>query len=234
MVLLKFICPPERRKAIIAVSAIPSSPTLSISGSGNQDSEQAFQIRISLRIAQTTRPGHAITIRTDGTVFCPSSHGQESLDTAARGTVSLTSVADPSRRINLGRFLTHEAGREDPPPNMKDRPWTHLLTIPAEGSVEVTHDLSVSRLFRHEDRLTKDDVVGERWRLGLNDGYVGTTWWCWGDLEGDLADKHLSSWHEDMSASPKPELGEDWAFGLQPMELVFQDQTEDAIFQFVE
>lgn len=234
MVLLKRTCPPESRKAIIAVSATPSSPTLSISGSDNQSSTRPFQLRINLCIAQTTRPGHAITIRTDRTVFCPSSHEQDSLDTAALGTVSLASVADPSRRINLGRFLIHEARREDPPPDMKDQPWTHLLTIPAEGSVEVMHDLPVSRIFQHEDRLTKDDVVGETWRLGLNDGYVGTTWWCWGDLEGDLADKHLSSSHEDMSALPKPEVGEDWVLGLEPMELVFQDQSEDATFQFVE
>lgn len=167
-------------------------------------------------------------------MFCPSSHAHDSLDTAARGTVSLTSTEDASRTINLGRFLTHEARRENPPPDMKDQPWTHLLTIPAKGSVEVTHDLPVSRLFRHEDRLTKDDVVGELWRLGLNDGYVGTPWWCWGDLHGDLADEHLSSWHEDMSPLPKPEVGEGWVLGLHPMELVFQNLSEDAAFQFVE
>lgn len=216
------------------VSATPSSTTLSVSGSSNQSPTEPFQLRINLRIAQTTRPGHAITIRTNGPVFCPSSHEPNSLDTAARGTVSLTSATDSSRRISLGEFLTHEARRKDPPPDMRDQTWTHLLTIPAEGSVEVTHDLPISRLFRHEDRLTEDDVVGETWRLGLKDGYVGTTWWCWGDLEADLMNKHLSSWHEGMSASPKPEVGEDWVLGLQPMELVFQDQSEDAVFQFVE
>ncbi|KAK7711843.1 hypothetical protein SLS64_005114 [Diaporthe eres] len=236
MVLVKRICPPERRKAIIAVSATPSTPTLSVSES---DTSPPFQLRISLRIAETTRPGHAITIRTDGTVFCPSVRGHEegenSLDTAARGTISLVSTTDPSsRRISLGKFLTHEAHREDPPPDMRDQPWAHLLTIPAEGSVEVTHDLPVSRLFLHEHKLTRDDVVGETWRLGLNDGYVGTTWWCWGDLEGDLAGKHLSPWHEGMRVSPKPEVGEDWVLGLQPMELVFQDESKDGGFQFVE
>lgn len=179
-------------------------------------------------------------------MFCTSVRGHQeegeegegdssSLDTAARGTISLVSTSDPySRRINLGKFLTHKARREDPPPDMKDQPWAHLLTIPAEGSVEVAHDLPVSRLFLHEHKLTKDDVVGETWRLGLNDGYVGTTWWCWGDLETDLAGKHLSSWHEGMRVSPKPEVGEDWVLGLQPMELIFQDQSGDAQFQFVE
>lgn len=109
-----------------------------------------------------------------------------------------------------------------------------LLTIPAKWSVEVTHDLPVSRMFLHEHKLTGHDVVGETWRLGLNDGYVGTTWWCFGDLEGDLAGKHLSPWHEGMRVSPTPEVGEDWVLGLHPMELVFQDQSGDAQFQFVE
>lgn len=237
MVLVKRICPPERRKATIAVSATPSAPTLSVGGS--DDTPSPFQLRISLRIAETTRPGQAITIRTDGTVFCPSSArgDEDSLDTAARGTISLVSSKDPSsRRINLGKFLTNEARREeDQPADMRAQPSAHhLLTIPAEGSVEVTHDLPVSRLFLHEQKLTREDVVGETWHLGLNDGYVGTTWWCWGDLGGDLAGKHLSPWHEGMRVSPRPEVGEDWVLGLQPMELVFQDESEGAEFQFVE
>lgn len=98
MVLIKHKCPPERRKATIAVEATPSSPTLSVSGS------EPFHLHISLRIAQTTRLDQAIAIRTDGTVSSPSrwqgeKEGGDSssqLDTAARGTISLTSVADPS------------------------------------------------------------------------------------------------------------------------------------------
>lgn len=92
---------------------------------------------------------------------------------------------------------------------MKDQPRTRLLTIPAEGSVDVTHNLPVSPLFKHEDRHTMEDIMSETRHLSLNDGYVGTAWWSWADLEGDLGDKHLSSWHEDMSPLCKPEVGED-------------------------
>ncbi|KAF4541064.1 hypothetical protein BFW01_g3262 [Lasiodiplodia theobromae] len=238
MVLIKKICPPERRKATIAVSASPSSPTLSIN-----NNQQDFQLRISLRIAETTRPGQAITISTNGTVFAPLNPAGQ-VDTLSRGTVSLAAVVEPPvegnlrRYIQLGNFKTHEARRESPPADLKERPWVHLLTIPAEGSVEVAHDLPVSRIFRHEEKLTKEDVVGESWRFRLNDGYVGTTWWCWGDLEGDLKEKRLSPWHEGMLSrsygEPKPDVDDGWVLGCNPVELIFEDQTAGAEFQFVE
>lgn len=110
MVLVKRKCPPERRKATIAVKATPSSPILSVRGSA------PFHLYISLRLAQTTRLDRAVIIRTDGTVFCPSrwqgekEEGDSSsqLDTAARGTISLTSVADPSSIRKFPFFITIE------------------------------------------------------------------------------------------------------------------------------
>lgn len=234
MVLVKRICPPERRKATIAVTAKPSSPTFSV---GSQQPEQ-FQLRISLRIADTTRPGQAITICTDGTVFAPSDPDDGEFDTLARGTASLTSTADPkNRHINLGHFLIHRARRNPPPPaDQKERPSTHLLTIPPEGEVEVAHDLPLSRVFLHESRLKAEDVVGETWSLGLNDGFVGTTWWCWGDMNGELKEKRLSDWHEGMrpESMPKPDVDSEWVLGCNPVELVFENRTEDSTFQFVE
>ncbi|EJD37543.1 hypothetical protein AURDEDRAFT_147021 [Auricularia subglabra TFB-10046 SS5] len=229
MVLAKRICPPERRKALIAVSASLSSPTLSVS-----DPAAAFQLRISLRIAETTRPGQAVTICLNDTVFAPA-HPEGGLDMLARGAAYLVSATEPGRRISLGHFRIHKARVENPASDLKDRPDTHLLTIPADGSVEVTHTLTVSRIFEHEERLAKDDVFGESWRFGLNEGYVGTTWWCWGDLRGDLANKHLSVWHEGMRPEimPKPQVTDDWVFGCDPVELVFEDRTSDATFTFV-
>lgn len=82
----------------------------------------------------------------------------------------------------------------------------------------------------HEYRLAREDVVGETWRLGLVDGYVGAAWWCW----GNLADTHLSSWHEGMLVSQRPQLSDDWVLGLHLAELVFEDQSEDGTFLFVE
>lgn len=227
MVLVKKICPPERRKAVIAVSASPSSPTFSI------NNQQDFQLRISLRIAETTRPGQAITIITTGTVFVPLNPvGQ--VDTLSRGTVSLAAVEPPegSRRyIHLGNFRTNDRRPDSPSPDLKERPWVHLLTIPAQGSAEIAHNLTISRIFRHEERLTKEDVVGESWRFKLNDGYVGTSWWCWGDLEGDLKEKRLAP---RSYGKPKPDVDDGWVVGCDPVELIFEDHTAHAEFQFVE
>lgn len=236
MVFVKRICPSERRKAIIAVKAEPSSPEMSINGTQESESTQPFQLRISLRIAETTRPGEAITICTNKSVFAPSDPTGE-LDTLARGTVGLFSSSDSSRRINLGQFIIHAARAETPPsPDLKERASTHLLTIPASGDVEIAHDLPLDRMFRYSDRLRADDMVGETWQLKLREGYIGTSWWCWGDPDAGLKDKRLSAWHAGMRSEimRRPEIvGDEWVLGCNPVELVFEDRTDDSTFRFV-
>ncbi|KAF4300637.1 hypothetical protein GTA08_BOTSDO14346 [Botryosphaeria dothidea] len=232
MVLVKRICPPERRKAVIAVSVSLSHPTVSVNAP--PDPEHPFQLRISLRIAQTTQPGRPITILTNHTVLHPSDPSGE-YDTLSRGGAGLVSTTPNKRYISLGKFLFHTR-LDRQPDDLKKRAFTHLITIPADGAVEIAHDFSVSRIFRHEQRLTKDDVVGESWRVGLGfAGYVGTTWWCWGDLEGDLKRKRLHVWHEGCRRrSPEPDVDDTWVLGCDPTELIFEDETEDASFRFVE
>lgn len=235
MVFVKKICPSERRKAIIAVKAIPSHPTLSIRKSNEDSRNSPFQLRISLSIVESKQPGKAITICTNGSVFEPSAPEGE-LDTLAKKTCGLISTSDSSRRINLGQFNTHSGRPEKPPsPDLKERASTHLLIIPADGAIEVIHDLPVDRIFKFEDVLTPSDVEGERWRLKLNDGHIGTSWWCWGGLDDDLKGKKLSAWHEGMRPEimPRPEVDDGWVLGCNPMELVFEDRTEDACFRFV-
>lgn len=236
MVFVKLKCPPELRKAIIAVSAKPSSPTISINDtSDNQEGKEQFKFCISLRIAETTRPGQPITICTDGSVF-ELSHPDGGLDTLAKKTAILSSTSDSSRRINLGMFMVHHA-RPDPPlsHDLKERPSTQLLTIPAEGEVVITHDLPLARMFKHEDLLKPTDIVDETWRLTMAGGAIGTSWWCWGGLEGELEDRRLSAWREGLNyqSTPKP-MGDEWVVGRDPRELVFEDQTEDASFRFVQ
>jgi len=238
MVLLKRICPPERRKAVVVVSSSPSRSTLSIT------KDSTLQLVISLRITSTTQPGQPITISTNGTVFAQSAP-DSTVDTIARGSAYLVSSINQHRRINLGNFRTNDlsghSGAESQSADLKQRLPPRLLTIPAEGEVKVTHDLSLSRIFQHEQVLKPQDVVGEEWRLGIQSGYVGTTWWCWGDLDGDLRDKKLSGWHEGMRSGngvQKPSESEldsgEWVVGCDPVELVFENQKSDATFRFVE
>lgn len=224
----KKFCRPERRKAVIAVSVSPLLPTFSI------NNQQDFQLRVSLRIAETTHPGQAIPIVTTGTVFVPLNPAGQ-VDTLSRGTVSLAAVEPPegSRRyVHLGNSGMNGRRPDSPSSDLKERPWVHLLTIPAEGSVEVAHDLTISRIFRYEEKLTKEDVVGESWLFKLNDGYVG------GDLEGELKEKRLSPWHEGMLSrlysEPKPDVDDGWVLGCNLVELVFEDHTAGAEFQFVD
>jgi hypothetical protein len=246
MVFMKWKCPPERRKAIIAVSAKPSAPTISVNDptinaeeeeeEEEEEGKEPFKILISLRIVETTQPGQPITICTDASVFALSSPDSDGdLDMLALRKASLASTSDASRRINLGMFNLHQRPDPERSSDLKERPMTQLLTIPAEGEVVIAHDLPLARIFKHEDSLKPADVVGETWRPKIFEGAIGTSWWCWGGLDGELKDKRLSAWREGLGhqSTPKP-TGEEWVLGRHPMELVFEDRTEDASFRFVE
>ncbi|KAI9752550.1 MAG: hypothetical protein M4579_005587 [Chaenotheca gracillima] len=241
MVLLKLRCPPENRRALVAVSVSTSSPTLSLGAP--EDTSDPFRLVINLRIAETTQPGRAITICTYGTVFAPADP-DEGLDTLARGTVGgLISTSDAEKKISLGHFKPHQARRTDEKsPDLKERDWLHFLTIPGDGTaVQVAHDMPLSRIFRYEDMVKREDVrPGESYKLQTNPDYTGTTWWCWGALEDDLKDRKLSAWQEginfDRAEKPDPDKveKEGWVLGGNPAELTFEDQTGPTEFQFVE
>ncbi len=136
---------------------------------------------------------------TKNTVFEPAEEGV-GVDTLALRTIGgLISSTTPEKKISFGHFKLHFARPTDSP-DLKKREWLHLITIPAEGQVQVTHNQPISRIFRYEKRLTKDDLrPGESYRMQINPGYLGTAWWCWGDLEGDLKDKKFSAWQEGIT-----------------------------------
>lgn len=239
MVLLKLKCPPERRKAVIAVTLSTSSPTCHLGATA--ETEPYFQIVLTLRIEHSTQPHQAITVCTQCTAFATSEE-DAGLDTLALGTFSLSdSNGDPQKRINLGHLRPHYAhGADVKSPNLRERPWLEFLTIPADGEVEIRHDVSISRMFKYEDRLSREDInPGEIYRFRVNPDYLGTSWWCWGDLGKDLKDKKLSAWQEginfEKAEKPSPEQvqGEGWILGANPAELIFEDRSGDAKFEFV-
>ncbi|KAI4160836.1 MAG: hypothetical protein LQ342_005361 [Letrouitia transgressa] len=240
MVLLKFKCSPDRRKAVVNVSTTTSSPTLSLSAA--EGFSPTFQIVITLSIGETSQPGRAITICTYGSVFNPSSP-DDGLDTLALGTIGdVHSSVDTEKRISLGNLKPHFAhGADVKSPDLKQREWLRFITIPAEGHVQITHNMPIDRMFKYEDRLTKNDLQpGETYRFHLNSGYVGSSWWCWGDLDTDLKDKKLSAWQEginiDKAEKPDEEtiVKENWILGGNPAELVFEDIMRYAEFRIVE
>lgn len=237
MVLLKLNCPPDRRQALVVVDVSTSSPTLSLSN----PSQDPFQLIITLRLTHSTPPAFPITIKTSHTVFFPAP--DSGLDTLALGTVGgLVSASDPARLIHLGNFKDHRVPPgEAPALDLRQRPDEHLLTIPAEGGeVTVRHNLSIERIFRYEDRLKREDLQpGEKWQIRLADGYVGTTWWCWGGLDEELRSKKLSAWQPginfERALKPSDEIieREGWVLGENPAELEFENHGY-AEFEFVE
>ncbi|KAL8875643.1 MAG: hypothetical protein Q9198_006028 [Flavoplaca austrocitrina] len=203
--------------AVLTLST--SSPSCSLSA---EDLSAPFQIIITLRLENSTQPGRAITIRTGGTVSAPSPEGG-GLDILALGTFCpLISNSDAEKRIDLGQMKPHYlyTGEGPSSPNLKEREGIHFLNVPANSTVQVRHNLPLSRIFEYEDTLTKDDLKpGDVYHLGINSGNLGTTWWCWGDMEDNPKDQKLSACQEGSNfgkaEKPKAEqVGkEGWVLG---------------------
>ena len=135
---------------------------------------------------------------------------------------------------------------------MRHRPWLQFITIPAAAAaappVVISHDLPLSRIFQFESDLRKEDVKpGEEYSIRLDPRYVGTMWWCWGDLEGDLKEKKFSEWRKGWEGwnfgvdEPEKELveREGWVVGEDLEELWLEDRTAGdddgrVVFKFVE
>ena len=124
-----------------------------------------------------------------------------------------------------------------------------FITIPSAVSGQeciIEHRLPIQKLQFWEKRADgyRDEVRPERgeiWAIEPSQGGLGTFWWAWGDLEGDLKGKRFcnDSWYEQDSRdhseeeAGKDEEHDDWVesegdngFGLtmaieSPAELTF-------------
>ena len=236
MVLIKFKCAPEDVQASINVRITTPKPQLSLSSLKAQVSDPVLEFLIHLRCTSSKQPSRAITIFTPETIF-DNSHTPDdgNMDNLARGMLGggLSSTSNPEKRISFGYFKIHRARQEsENAPDLRDRPEAHFLTIPPLGSgreVAVKYTLNAERLFAFADGMSAEDlVVGEKYSVGLNEGYVGATWWCWGGLEGDLRGKRMHAfakdtiglWHgeePDVTAIEK----EGWVVGEKRAQLEF-------------
>ncbi len=247
MVLLKAKpCPLSSRQALLTLTLSTSSPTLSLSPSPSD--EDPFRLNITLRIEASAQPSRPITIATSDTVLDPATLSQGSIG-------ALQSTSDPSKKISLGN-LRPNIRHPDQPLDMRHRPWLQFITIPADDAVAaaaaapvvISHDLPLSRIFQFESDLSKEDIKpGEEYSIQLDPGYVGTMWWCWGDLEGDLKGKKFSEWRKGWDGwnfgveEPGKELveKEGWVVGEDPEQLWVEDRTAGddegrVVFKFVE
>ncbi|EON66924.1 hypothetical protein W97_06328 [Coniosporium apollinis CBS 100218] len=230
---IRFRCAPEDCKAVIAVTIRTSSFTLSLSAP--EDPASPFQLVIGLRITSSMQPGRPITICTGNSVFERSPPPSGGLDMLAQGAVGGGLInTHNNKRIGLGLFrLHHGVYPSDSSPDLKIR-GKEFITIPGDGSESrVTHDLPFSRMFKYAEGIKKEDLQpGETYKVGIYHGCVGTTWWCWGALDGDLKGKRLCAWQEGFEyndvARPSDEEveREGWVLGMHPAQLKFEDQTE--------
>ncbi|KAK8076487.1 aconitate hydratase 1 [Apiospora phragmitis] len=102
----------------------------------------------------------------------------------------------------------------------------------AAAVATVTHTLNWERIFQHADRSERSSREGLESELGINRGYMGTMWWCWGDLETDLRDKRLHVWRKTDNGvygeKPDEEFVRkgNWVLGENPRLLEWVDVTE--------
>ena len=223
MVLLKLRCDPEDIKATIAVTFSASNLSLS--------SDPVLRLKIHLRILESTQD-QPITKCTSHTTCAL----EEDLISQGVFGGGLLSTSNPNRRISLGMLRPHYPRSSESPVNLREcnLEWA---TIPTTGEAEVTHELSMSRLFAHADTVEGGELkTGERFKMHMSDGFIGTSWWCWGDLESDLKTKPFHAWQKGINFldAPFPADPDNWVLGEDPSELKFEDRSGWVDFEVVE
>lgn len=80
----------------------------------------------------------------------------------------------------------------------------------------VQHRLPVEKLqfWKRRDDGYRDEVKPEKeekWTIGPSEGGLGTFWWRWGDLEGDLKGKEFRNdeWFDEEEGDKEGE-GAEW------------------------
>ncbi|KAI1174206.1 hypothetical protein F4777DRAFT_408331 [Nemania sp. FL0916] len=228
MVLLKYKVDPADVKAKVKVG-LSASPSISLS-----DPAAELRLTLNIRMESSVNQGQPITFMVDNTVFEVHEDGDGGgMDIFSRGGFgSLRSTSqEPNKSISLGLFRVNGRPKSESP-DLRER-GCRFVTVPGDGScVAVTHTLDWSRIFKYEDRRTKDDLVpGERFEIGMGKGSFGSMWWCWGDLETDLKDKKLHVWHPGPFADERPDerfvQEGNWVLGEEPMLLEWVADTEN-------
>ncbi|KAK8004510.1 hypothetical protein PG989_004229 [Apiospora arundinis] len=225
---------PEKNQAKLNVS-LSASPTLSIS-----DPNAVLLLTVSVSIASTKDKQHSqkpLTICTENGVFEQVERGQDDIDIFARSGFSplcfAGSESHGSNSISLGHFRMQRHSDSEAE-DMRERQYRFLTVPPVEqqdaagATASITHELDWTRIFKYEEKRTKEDLVpGEKFEINMVSGSIGTDWWCWGDLNGGLKGKKLHIWHEHEGyyGEEKPEKDESWILGEDPMHLDWEDIT---------
>ncbi|KAL8767363.1 MAG: hypothetical protein Q9209_006126 [Squamulea sp. 1 TL-2023] len=205
---------PEDVEATLNLQTTVSSTTISLPKSDSDASTLPdTYIQVHASIKHSTYPALPVTLSSWRTPL-ERSLSPDSSSSPVWLNAALTylhSTSNPDRYggpPELGYKVHHYGGfarnlRED---------WD-FITIPSLESGEeivVEHRLPVEKLqfWKKRDDGYRDEVrpeKGEKWVVGPSEGALGTFWWRWGDLEGDLKEKQF--WNDEWFVE-KTENGE--------------------------
>ena len=189
-----------------------------------------FYIQIHVSIKSTTRPGLPVTLATWRTPLerendlkpqhieqqqNPQASEDEEMPISSpvwlnSALTPLRSTTDPSKRAAppaLG-WVTHRRGGFS-----RDlRESWDFITVPPDGrELIIKHFLprKVLRFYRKGgEEGDAQPEKGERFVIGPSANALGTFWWRWGDLNGDLANKKFRSddWYDGKNDGGNQEL----------------------------
>ncbi|KAL6715229.1 hypothetical protein ACLMJK_007493 [Lecanora helva] len=180
-------------------------------------------IQIHCSIKHSKQPNLPVTLSTWRTPLERQLSGKSSSSPAwaASALTYLRSTSDEGRYggpPQLGWRVCRRGGyardlRED---------WD-FITIPSLESGEeilVAHRLPVDELqfSKNRDDGYRDEVKpekGEKWTICPSRGGLGTFWWAWGSLSGDLKEKEFRNdeWFEgDKEGGDRDQEGKEWVY----------------------
>ena len=126
-------------------------------------------------------------------------------------------------------------------------------TVPAagEGPLEITHEITLERLFRHSDLSLENVRAGECFVVKMNPKMlksINEGWWTWGALDGELAGKKFARWERPdkngdignlLPSEKMPDIEgmkrEGWVFSELFGELkVAEGESGEVVVEFVE
>ena len=124
------------------------------------------------------------------------------------------STADAARRV-APRALGLIACRRGGYPRDLRGAWDFVTLPPADATGEVTvrHVVPRAELRFHTTAEPAAAMVprpGERFVVGPSEGGLGTFWWRWGDLEGDLRDRGFRSDRWWNGVEEETDAGREW------------------------
>jgi len=211
---------PEEVQVVLNLRTTTSKSVLSLpSEPSNSESDEPVYIQIHASVKYSTHPDRPVTLSTWRTSLERDIDGDSSRSRVwiNSALTEFRSTSNPARGGGppaLDHILHRRRGFDR---DLRES-WD-FLTVPSQESGEevvVQHALPLEELEfwqRREDgyKTPTKPEKGEKFRIAPSQGSLGTFWWRWGDLEGDLKGKKFKNdnWYDGEKDEASDE-GEEW------------------------